>query len=123
MTVISFIQSMSDICRPFLIVTASSSLSQWEAEFARLAPSVDVVVFSGNRDTRKGIRASEFYEGGHVMLQVLLSSAEAVFEVWIAQQLCCLYIGVFVTWLTNNISSDWIHFTTLLMFSHLICCQ
>ncbi|PIN16129.1 DNA helicase [Handroanthus impetiginosus] len=72
---------MSEICRPFLIVTTSSSLSQWEAEFARLVPSVDVVVYSGNKDTRKGIRAAEFYEdGGHVMLQVLLSSAEAVFE-------------------------------------------
>ncbi|KAI3461416.1 hypothetical protein Pfo_018079 [Paulownia fortunei] len=81
MTVILFIRSMSEICRPFLIVTALSSLSQWEAEFARLVPSVDVVVYSGNRDTRKGIRASEFYdEGGRVMLQVLLSSAEAVFE-------------------------------------------
>ncbi|KAL6508725.1 hypothetical protein OROHE_021284 [Orobanche hederae] len=59
----------------------SDSLSQWEAEFARLAPSVDVVVYNGNIDTRKGIRASEFYEeGGCVMLQVLLSSREVVFE-------------------------------------------
>ncbi|KAL0376762.1 UNVERIFIED_CONTAM: Helicase protein MOM1 [Sesamum calycinum] len=81
MTVTSFIESMNESARPFLIVTASGSLSQWEAEFAQLVPSVDVVVYNGNKDTRKGIRASEFYEeGGQVMLQVLLSSAEAVLE-------------------------------------------
>ncbi|KAL7127241.1 hypothetical protein ABFS83_14G242600 [Erythranthe nasuta] len=79
--IILFIRSMSEIGWPFLVVTASSSVSQWEAEFARLVPSVDVVVYSGNRNTRKGIRASEFNEGGsRVMFQVLLSSAEAVFE-------------------------------------------
>ncbi|KAL0370085.1 UNVERIFIED_CONTAM: Helicase protein MOM1 [Sesamum angustifolium] len=81
MTVTSFIESMNESARPFLIVTASGSLSQWEAEFAQLVPSVDVVVYKGNKDTRKGIRASEFYEGGgQLMLQVLLSSAEAVLE-------------------------------------------
>ncbi|KAL0418218.1 UNVERIFIED_CONTAM: Helicase protein MOM1 [Sesamum radiatum] len=81
MTVTSFIESMNESARPFLIVTAAGSLSQWEAEFAQLVPSVDVVVYKGNKDTRKGIRASEFYEGGgQVMLQVLLSSAEAVLE-------------------------------------------
>ncbi|KAG8371313.1 hypothetical protein BUALT_Bualt13G0074700 [Buddleja alternifolia] len=80
-TVIYSIGSMIENSGPFLIIAASSSLSLWEAEFARLVPSVDVVVYSGNRDTRKGIRASEFYEeGGHVLLQVLLSSREAVFE-------------------------------------------
>ncbi|GER28757.1 chromodomain-helicase-DNA-binding protein [Striga asiatica] len=80
-TVLFFLQSMGEIFRPFLFVTASSSLSQWEDEFARLVPSVDVVVYSGNKDTRKGIRAAEFYdEGGFLMLQVLLSSVEAVFE-------------------------------------------
>ncbi|KAL6506402.1 hypothetical protein OROGR_024583 [Orobanche gracilis] len=81
MTLVFFIQSLIETCHPFLIVATSDSLSQWEAEFARLAPSVDVVVYNGNIDTRKGIRASEFYEeGGCVMLQVLLSSREVVFE-------------------------------------------
>ncbi|KAG8387652.1 hypothetical protein BUALT_Bualt02G0043600 [Buddleja alternifolia] len=81
MTVAFFIQSMAEICQSFLIVATSDSFSQWEAELARLAPSVDVVVYSGNIDTRKGIRASEFYEeGGRVMLQVLLSSPTVVLE-------------------------------------------
>lgn len=80
-TIILLIQSMSEICWPFLIVTASSSLSQWEAEFAELVPSVDVVVYSGSRDTRKTMRASEFYDVRGLMFQVLLTSAEALLEV------------------------------------------
>ncbi|KAL3618573.1 hypothetical protein CASFOL_037655 [Castilleja foliolosa] len=81
MTLVFFFRYLAEICHPFLIITASDSLSQWEAEFARLAPSVDIVVYNGNADTRKRISASEFYEeGGCVMLQVLLSSPEAVIE-------------------------------------------
>lgn len=81
-TLILFIQSMTTICQPFLIIASSKSFSLWEAEFARLAPSVDVAIYGGNRETRKGIRASEFYgDGGYVMFQVLLSSMQAVIEV------------------------------------------
>ncbi|KAL3639592.1 hypothetical protein CASFOL_017499 [Castilleja foliolosa] len=66
---------------PNTFLSSSDSLSQWEAEFARLSPSVDIVVYNGNADTGKRICASEFYEeGGCVMLQVLLSSPEAVIE-------------------------------------------
>lgn len=81
-TLILFIQSMTAMCQPFLIIASSESFSQWEAEFARLAPSVDVAIYGGNRETRKGIRASEFYEEeGYVMFHVLLSSMQAVIEV------------------------------------------
>ncbi|KAM3375753.1 helicase protein MOM1 isoform X3 [Capsicum galapagoense] len=76
-----FILSLSDVCCPFLIVTTSSSLLQWEAEFTRWAPSIDVVVYSGRRDSRRRIKSLEFYdEGGFRILQVLLSSLEAVIE-------------------------------------------
>lgn len=79
-----FILSLSDVCCPFLIVTTSSSLLQWEAEFTRWAPSIDVVVYSGRRDSRRRIKSLEFYdEGGFRILQVLLSSLEAVIEVWL----------------------------------------
>lgn len=82
MKMVLFILSLSDICCPFLIVTSSSSLSQWEAEFTRLAPSIDVVVSSGSRNSIRRIKSLEFYdEGGFMMLQVLLSSLEAVIEV------------------------------------------
>lgn len=82
MKMVLFILSLSDVCCPFLIVTTSSSLPQWEAEFTRLAPSIDVVVYSGSRDYRRRIKSLEFYdEGGFMMLQVLLSSLEFAIEV------------------------------------------
>ncbi|KAL3365354.1 hypothetical protein AABB24_010481 [Solanum stoloniferum] len=81
MKMVLFILSLSDVCCPFLIVTTSSSLPQWEAEFTRLAPSIDVVVYSGSRDSRRRIKSLEFYdEGGFMMLQILLSSLEAFIE-------------------------------------------
>ncbi|XP_015079085.1 uncharacterized protein LOC107023051 isoform X2 [Solanum pennellii] len=81
MKMVFFILSLSDVCCPFLIVTTSSSLPQWEAEFTRLAPSIDVVVYSGSRDSRRRIKSLEFYdEGGFMMLQVLLSSLEFAIE-------------------------------------------
>ncbi|KAJ8535518.1 hypothetical protein K7X08_023238 [Anisodus acutangulus] len=81
MKMVLFILSLSDVCCPVLIVTTSSSLPQWEAEFTRWAPSIDVVVYSGSRDSRRRIKSLEFYdEGGFMMLQVLLSSLEAVIE-------------------------------------------
>ncbi|XP_073151865.1 uncharacterized protein [Henckelia pumila] len=80
-TLILFIQSMTTMCQPFLIIASSESFALWEAEFARLAPTVDVVIYDGIRETRKGIRASEFHEEeGCVMFQVLLSSMQAVVE-------------------------------------------
>ncbi|XP_043696783.1 helicase protein MOM1-like, partial [Telopea speciosissima] len=80
MKVILFIMSLqSDVWRPSLIV--SSALSVWETQFLRLAPSINVVVYSGNSDVRKSIRALEFYEeSGCVMFQVLLSTPDAIVE-------------------------------------------
>ncbi|OVA18048.1 SNF2-related [Macleaya cordata] len=80
--VILFILALQSIvCRPFLIISTSSALSAWEAEFLRLAPSVNVVVYGGSRDVRKNIRMLEFYEeGGCTMFQVLLSPPDALVE-------------------------------------------
>ncbi|CAA3025175.1 helicase MOM1-like isoform X1 [Olea europaea subsp. europaea] len=81
MTVIFFVLSLTEVCQPFLMIVASDAISQWEAEFTRLAPSIAVTVYSGSKDMRRGIRTFEFYEeGGCMMLHVLLSSPEAVFE-------------------------------------------
>lgn len=83
MTAIHLIHSMIETFQSFLIITTHDSLSRWEAYFEQLAPSVDVVVYSGSTDTRNMIRVSEFYnEGGCMIVQVLLSSVEAVLEVW-----------------------------------------
>ncbi|KAL7198220.1 hypothetical protein ACSBR2_020685 [Camellia fascicularis] len=80
--VILFILSLvSDVSQPFLIITNSCALSLWEAEFSRLSSSTNVVVYSGNKDSRRIIRTFEFYEeGGCIMFQVLLSTVEAVVE-------------------------------------------
>ncbi|XP_058199863.1 uncharacterized protein LOC131314930 isoform X5 [Rhododendron vialii] len=79
---ILFIGSLaSNISHPFLVISDSSALSQWEAEFSRLDSSIDVIVYSGKEDSRRIIRTCEFYEeGGCVMFQVLLSPIEALVQ-------------------------------------------
>ncbi|KAJ0966484.1 hypothetical protein J5N97_023401 [Dioscorea zingiberensis] len=70
-----------DCCRPFLIISTVSSLSSWETAFLRLAPSMNVVAYSGSKDDRRIIRTLEFYDsGGCVLFQVLLSHYDAVVE-------------------------------------------
>lgn len=80
--VILFILSLeSDVCRPFLIISASTTIPIWETEFLRLAPSLNIVVYNGNKDVRKKIRSLEFYEeGGCILFQVILSTSEAIVE-------------------------------------------
>lgn len=82
MKTLLYIVSLSDICQPFLIITTSSMLPLWEAEFLRAVPSVDIVVYNGSSDNRKCIRTQEFNDDDNrIMLQVLLSSVEIVVEV------------------------------------------
>ncbi|XP_010262872.1 PREDICTED: helicase protein MOM1-like isoform X2 [Nelumbo nucifera] len=82
MKVILFILSLqSDVHRPFLIITTPTALSVWEAEFLRLAPCFNVVVYNGSKDIRKSIQSLEFYEeGGCIMFQALLSLPEDIVE-------------------------------------------
>ncbi|KAK9124231.1 hypothetical protein Sjap_013833 [Stephania japonica] len=71
----------SNMCRPLLIISASA-ISTWESEFARLAPSINVVVYNANKDVRDCIRKLEFYgEDGCIMFHVLLAAPEVVVEV------------------------------------------
>lgn len=83
MKVILFILSLQRYARlPFLLVSTPSALPVWENELSHLAPSVNVVVYSGKKDVRKCIRTLEFYEEhGRVMFEVLVSSPEDVVEV------------------------------------------
>lgn len=80
--VVLFILSLQlDVQRPFLVISTSTALSIWEAEFLHLAPCANVIVYKGNRDVRSSIRSLEFYnEGGGIMFNVLLSSADVVVE-------------------------------------------
>ncbi|XP_057471915.1 uncharacterized protein LOC130760553 isoform X2 [Actinidia eriantha] len=78
---ILFILTLRDNTLPFLIITTSSSLSVWEAEFSKCTSSINTVVYKGSKDVRAIIRALEFYnEEGCVMLQVMLSPPDVVAE-------------------------------------------
>ncbi|VFQ75015.1 unnamed protein product [Cuscuta campestris] len=66
---------------PFFIITTNASLSDWEDEFSRYAPSINVVVYKGNGDVRAFIRTLEFYnEQGAIMFQVLISHYDTVVQ-------------------------------------------
>ncbi|CAD6340635.1 unnamed protein product [Miscanthus lutarioriparius] len=78
-TILFVASILPHICRP-LIVSTTTSLSLWETKFNRLAASINVVVYNGEKDVRKSIQDLEFYEDGSVMLQVLLSHPDAILE-------------------------------------------
>ncbi|KAI9176009.1 ATP-dependent DNA helicase Hrp3 [Blastocladiella emersonii ATCC 22665] len=46
---------------PFLVVVPLSVIHSWQAEFAKWAPEMNVVVYIGNRDSRERIRDYELY--------------------------------------------------------------
>ncbi|XVF46309.1 hypothetical protein PTKIN_Ptkin03bG0017400 [Pterospermum kingtungense] len=77
----SILSFQSDISMPFLVISTSTSQYSWEEVFLHLAPSVDVVVYSGSKEIRNSIRNLEFYEeGGCMMFQVLITSPEVITE-------------------------------------------
>ncbi|XP_038706805.1 helicase protein MOM1-like isoform X2 [Tripterygium wilfordii] len=79
--VILFILSLSSyVGQPFLIISTSDIFYSWDDEFMRSAPSLQVVVYHGDKDVRKSIRTLEFYEEGCVMFQVLITSPEVIVE-------------------------------------------
>jgi len=82
MKTIFFISSvLPDACHSFLLVT-TSSLPLWKAEFNRFAPSINIVVFDGEKDVLKLIQNPEFHENGsHTMLHVLLAHPDVILEV------------------------------------------
>ncbi|KAJ1409234.1 SNF2-like, N-terminal domain superfamily [Sesbania bispinosa] len=80
--VVAFILSLhSDTYRPFLIITTAASLLLWEKEFCQLDPSIDVVIYNGNKEIRNIVRRLEFYdEGHHILFQVLIVVPEILIE-------------------------------------------
>ncbi|GMI92128.1 hypothetical protein HRI_002882200 [Hibiscus trionum] len=77
----SILAFSSEVSRPFLIISSSASQYAWDEEFLHLAPSVDVVVYSGSKEIRNSIRNLEFYdEGSRIMFQVLITSPEVISE-------------------------------------------
>ncbi|KAG9445638.1 hypothetical protein H6P81_011766 [Aristolochia fimbriata] len=69
------------VSRPFLVISTMSTLPHWESEFMHLAPSLNVVVYNGDKSIRKNIQALEFYdESGLVLFEVLLTIPDAIIE-------------------------------------------
>lgn len=80
-TILFVTSILPHICRPLLIVSTSAFISLWETKFSRLAASINIVVYNGEKDVRKSIRDLEFCDDGSVMFQVLLSHHDAIVEV------------------------------------------
>lgn len=84
---VAFILSVdSNTCRPFLIISTSAALHLWEDEFSCWAPSLNVIIYTGNREVRGSIRKLEFYgEGGCLLFQVLIVLPEVIIEVCVQE--------------------------------------
>ncbi|KAF3329313.1 CHD3-type chromatin-remodeling factor PICKLE [Carex littledalei] len=64
---------------PALVVAPKSILLQWEKEFGRWAESMNVVVYQGDKTSRKCIQAHEFYSfAKQPLFDVLVTSYEMV---------------------------------------------
>ncbi|XP_078182230.1 uncharacterized protein LOC144575859 isoform X2 [Carex rostrata] len=64
---------------PALVVAPKSILLQWEKEFGRWAESMNVVVYQGDKKSRKCIQAHEFYSfAKQPLFDVLVTSYEMV---------------------------------------------
>ncbi|KAI9077847.1 hypothetical protein K1719_040193 [Acacia pycnantha] len=82
MKMVTFILSLdSNTCQPFLIISTSAALRLWEDEFSCWAPSLNVIIYSGNKEIRRSIRKLEFYgEGGCLLFQVLIVLPDIIIE-------------------------------------------
>ncbi|KAM7254735.1 hypothetical protein ACFE04_019976 [Oxalis oulophora] len=79
--ILFILSSQSSNSMPFLVISSPKTLSVWEDEFLRIAPSTNVVVYKGNKTLRSSIQSSKFFnEKGCTMFQVLLSSSDVIAE-------------------------------------------
>lgn len=89
--VVAFILSLhSDTYRPFLIISTAASLHSWEDEFYQTDPSIDVVIYNGNKEIRNNIRRLEFYDKEQcILFQVLIVAPDVIVEVY--SRSCLIY--------------------------------
>ncbi|RLN07805.1 uncharacterized protein C2845_PM11G12100 [Panicum miliaceum] len=79
-TILFILSVLPDACQPFLLLT-NASLPLWEAEFSRFAPSINIIVYDGEKDVHKLVQNPEFHENGrHTMLHVVLAHPDAILE-------------------------------------------
>ncbi|XP_042493689.1 CHD3-type chromatin-remodeling factor PICKLE-like isoform X2 [Macadamia integrifolia] len=80
--VVSFVYCMKQealSAHPVLVIAPKSTLFQWEKEFHHWAEELNVVIYQGERESRKCIRAHEFYSTEkNVLFDVLVTNYELV---------------------------------------------
>ncbi len=62
---------------PFMIIAPLSTITNWALEFTRWAPAVEVVVYKGSKEVRKGLLRSRMRMGG---FQVVIIQYEYVMK-------------------------------------------
>ncbi|XP_043724989.1 CHD3-type chromatin-remodeling factor CHR7-like [Telopea speciosissima] len=80
--VVSFVYCMKQeklSALPVLVIAPKSTLFQWEKEFHHWAEELNVVIYQGERESRRCIRAHEFYSTEkNVLFDVLVTNYELV---------------------------------------------
>eukprot|EP01124_Arcella_intermedia_P027112 TRINITY_DN5241_c0_g1_i1.p1 TRINITY_DN5241_c0_g1~~TRINITY_DN5241_c0_g1_i1.p1 ORF type:complete len:1373 (+),score=407.42 TRINITY_DN5241_c0_g1_i1:532-4119(+) len=81
---LGYLQFIHQIRGPFLVVAPLSTLDNWEAEFEKWVPLLDVVVYTGRARSREEIRSNEFIvekEGKYApKFDVLLTTYEMILK-------------------------------------------
>lgn len=58
---LSYLKFNQGVNGPFLVLVPLSTVSNWETEFEKWCPGINVVVYTGTPDSRQVIREKEFY--------------------------------------------------------------
>ncbi|KAI9594623.1 SNF2 family N-terminal domain-containing protein [Syncephalis fuscata] len=83
---LSYLYHTADIYGPFLVVVPLSTLGNWQKEFARWAPDMNIIAYIGDSKSREFIRDYEFYlpstgqSGRRVKFNVLLTTYELILK-------------------------------------------
>src|SRR5690242_7000470 len=84
---LSYLFHTAEIYGPFLVVVPLSTLGNWQREFARWAPDLNIIAYVGDSKSREFIREYEFYlpntgqsGGRRVKFNALLTTYELILK-------------------------------------------
>jgi chromodomain-helicase-DNA-binding protein 4 len=106
-TILFILSVLPDACQPFLLLT-NASLPLWEAEFSRFAPSINIIVYDGEKDVHKLVQNPEFHENGrHTMLHVILAHPDAILEVLCNDLLSPINVPYWLGHISDSFLTPW----------------